>query len=378
VICYKNTFFQALTRLKSRYSDLPTFFPTTYQLPFQFGDFQREHIRLCGELARVHPHARPMVTWIIKPRRGCCGNGIRLVQSAADAAAQADPAVIQRYVAPYLLDGLKFDFRLYVLVASLAPLTIYLYNEGLARFCTHAYADPTRDTLDDRFCHLTNTAVNVANAQCPRPILELSSNVISGIARVDPRGAHLWNRIRQAVLLSVAAQYEGMIQSVGLAAAEGKQGSPKKSWKTQQRPLNDLQRYFHILGIDIIVDEHCEPVVLELNDRPSMCVTYAIEEVLKSRVVYDALNIVTVDGLDGAERIQPGGWEKLLPGSVDPKISKAVAQILERSYQGQKLSARKMIAKRLGYIPSGSYLKQICPLAGCILPPLHDSGRPSQ
>jgi hypothetical protein len=133
-----------------------------------------------------------------------------------------------------------------------------------------------------------------------------------------------------------------------------------------------LQRYFHILEIDVIVDEQCEPVVLELNDRPSMCVTYPIEEVLKSRLVYDALNIVTVDGLDGGERIQPGGWEKLLPGPVDQAIAKAVAQILERSYMGQKISARRMIARRLGYIPSGSYLRQICPLAVCSLPPLHD------
>jgi hypothetical protein len=257
VICYKNTFFQALTRLKLRHPDLPSFFPTTYQLPFQFGDFQREHIRLCGELARINPVVRPIVTWIIKPRRGCCGNGIRLVQSAADAAAQTEPSVVQRYVAPYLLDNLKFDFRLYVLVSSLAPLTIYVYNEGLARFCTHAYAVPTRETLGDRFCHLTNTAVNMANAQCPRPILELASTVMARIAGADSRGVNLWNRIREVVLLSVVAQYEGMIQSVGLTVAEAQQAAPKKIRKVPQRPLNDFQRYFQILGIDVILDEQC-------------------------------------------------------------------------------------------------------------------------
>lgn len=34
---------------------------------------------------------------------------------------------------PYLIDGLKFDFRIYALLKSLHPLKIYLYPEGLTR-----------------------------------------------------------------------------------------------------------------------------------------------------------------------------------------------------------------------------------------------------
>jgi tubulin polyglutamylase TTLL6/13 len=43
---------------------------------------------------------------------------------------------------PYLIDGLKFDMRIYVLVAGIDPLRIFVYEEGLARFATEEYRAP--------------------------------------------------------------------------------------------------------------------------------------------------------------------------------------------------------------------------------------------
>lgn len=66
----------------------------------------------------------------------------------------------QQYIDnPFLIEGYKFDLRIYALVTSFHPMTIYLYKEGLSRFATEKY-DPKFDDDDFKYRHLTNTSIN--------------------------------------------------------------------------------------------------------------------------------------------------------------------------------------------------------------------------
>ena len=61
---------------------------------------------------------------------------------------------------PYLIDGLKFDLRIYVLVYGVDPLRAFVFREGLARFATEEYTGPYNNNLDNLYMHLTNYAIN--------------------------------------------------------------------------------------------------------------------------------------------------------------------------------------------------------------------------
>jgi hypothetical protein len=103
-------------------------------------------------------------TYIVKPDAGAMGRGIYLVRREEDLDLTNPDFigwVVQEYVErPLLIDEYKFDLRLYVLVTSVDPLRIYLFDEGLARFATAKYSKPDNKNIATMNMHLTNYSIN--------------------------------------------------------------------------------------------------------------------------------------------------------------------------------------------------------------------------
>lgn len=130
------------------------FFPQTFLLPAEYADFKNSFLNKPLNMRPVY---------IVKPEASCQGQGIFMTQNGENVS-PTDHYVVQTYIKkPLLIDGLKFDCRLYVLVYSIEPLRIYLYKEGLARFSTEKYEEPGGKNLKNLYMHLTNYAINCKN-----------------------------------------------------------------------------------------------------------------------------------------------------------------------------------------------------------------------
>jgi hypothetical protein len=195
------------------------FAPRTFTLPYQRAAFvehaaEAEALRL-QRIARAGVDAIPPATYIAKPSHGAQGDGIYLVRDPRDLRDHGE-CVVQTYIdRPLLIDGLKFDLRLYVVLVSVDPPVAHVYREGLARFCTVQYEPPSRDNLRKVHMHLTNYSLNklsdtfvhseTLDAAEEQGSKRLMSSVFRALAREGHDTALLWRRIVHLVTRTIVA-----------------------------------------------------------------------------------------------------------------------------------------------------------------------------
>lgn len=152
-LSHKHNLARNLKKMQKLYESHFEFFPPTWILPADSSDLKSQF------------NSKKAKTFIVKPVANCQGRGIYLTREYEKIKQNnGEQYVVQRYMhKPYLIDGLKFDMRIYVLVYGVDPLRVFVFREGLARFATEKYQSPYKANMDNMFMHLTNYAINKQN-----------------------------------------------------------------------------------------------------------------------------------------------------------------------------------------------------------------------
>lgn len=262
------------------------FHPTTFVLPRDYDEL------------REYWQNSPSKLFIMKPPASARGNGIKVINnisqipvSALELPPQVDglpvkksTMIVQQYISnPCLLEnGLKFDLRVYVLLTSIDPLRVYVYDEGLVRFASTKYTSQ-EDGIINQFMHLTNYFINKNNQEYR------INNDCDSLHGYKWTLSRFWRYLREHYThVNVEELKEKIIDIIikTIICCEG-----PITRLSHQNCKNDYTSY-ELFGFDIILDENFKPWILEVNITPSLKSESDLDTSVKYAVIKDMFNIV--------------------------------------------------------------------------------------
>ena len=261
-----NTLATARDRLESttRKSRMD-YFPRVYTLPDDYHDWLQ------------YAHDDPDHRWILKPKNSSRGRGIEVVRDLADVPVD-NKFMVQDYLDdPHLINDRKYVLRLYVLVSSIEPFRVYLYDEGFAKLASDPY---DLDDLDNPFAHLTNPDINALNEDAEAPVVFVNFKEYRKWLREQGHDdALLFDKVRDLVTLTSLSVRERMHSRTSQIDA----------------PTNGC---YELMGFDCFINADLKPYLLECNLSPDLKVCSGpedggdIEYEVKNQVVLDMVSLL--------------------------------------------------------------------------------------
>jgi tubulin polyglutamylase TTLL9 len=242
-------------------------------------------------------------TWIMKPIGKSQGKGIFLFNQLSQISdwkkdhtwkadgPHAEAYVVQRYILrPFLVGGKKFDMRLYCLVTSYSPLTVWVHRAGFARFSNTRYSDDP-DDLTNSYMHLTNYSIQKT---------DVNYDADQGIKwHVRDLRLHIASKFDEHVVDKLFADTQDLIVRSLLAV--------------QQAIIAD-KHSFELYGFDVLFDQDFHPWLLEVNASPSITKSGDEDHQLKFDVLNDMLDVVDIEGNLRGDETSVRGFDMVYQG----------------------------------------------------------------
>ena len=290
--------------------------PHTFILPKEYVDFLTVFSELEDKEGKLN-------YWILKPAAKSRGRGIELI-NAMEQVVYGEPMIIQRYLKnPFLLNGYKFDMRIYVLVTSVNPLEAFIYKEGFGRFGTQPFSLDPNDKAN-KYIHLTNVSINkynMENYDCDGKDKVFGGSKVSlGTLRktfiedlqID-WDLKIWEQVKQVCVKALVAA---------------------------QNDIAHNPCCFDLYGFDVIIDEDLKSWLLEINSSPSLSCETMLDDLVKQRLIDDTIDLV-----------QPIDFDR---GRLFEVLERRVHEDFSKGQYTPSAGGKKQMNKDLTYILNGA------------------------
>lgn len=148
---------------------------------------------------------------------------------------------------PYLINGFKFDLRIYVLVTCYDPLKVYIFKEGLVRFATQKYTTNPK-SVDKQYIHLTNYSVNKKNDEYVKS---------KGVDKQeeDADSASKWNLAQlKRYFDKIGVDYPTVMHRIKDVIIKSLISVEPHIYNTMSRHTKHKNICFELFGFDILLD----------------------------------------------------------------------------------------------------------------------------
>ena len=272
ILSHKDLTYKYYLEMKSKFPDDYNYIAITYSYP--------EEKKTIENMLKDYK-VSPDDLWLIKPKSGSLGHGIRIFLTLNDI---PEEFLLTRYInPPHLINNKKYDFRVYILVTGLAPFRLYIYTEGLVRFASEEYSTNIKD-LTQSYRHLTNISLNKKN---------LKSFVVAN--DVDTEEGNRWSfQAYEEYCKRNNINYKNIFEQMKDNSIKAFISVHKEYYEKIINKNQTCHNFFELHGLDYLPDKNLKLYFLEGNDRPSLIMGDINDRKLKPQLVADILNIVGI------------------------------------------------------------------------------------
>ena len=292
-------------KMQKKFKDDYNYMPLKYILPQDRDTVQ--------EIMKEYNIFNIKEIYIVKPLASTHGKGVRIL---TDPTTVPTKGILEKYIYnPHLINRRKYDMRIYVLVTGFRPLKIYIYDNGIIRFCSEKYTTDA-EKLNNNYIHVTNYSVNKAldilrkgeqeiDFEIKWSLLALKGYFLEKKINFEP----IWKRIKDIVIKTILSVFDLSTPAL-------------KSFKLTSCNL------FELYGFDIILDNQLNPWLLECNINPSLNCDMDVDTKVKSKLITDILNIIGLIPFTHDKREKPLDKDNYYVSSIDEAVTESLCEFV--------------------------------------------------